>query len=255
MLDEFIRQCEARGGRVEHDPHGGSRCITDSGASGGGGGQGSPQANKAVVNGLGAIAFVLIMPFAPMHVIMLLAPQTDAQKSEDRKRSNEEFQKVKRAIKDRERRGREAAELAKQLANAEASASDEMASAKARVTPIPFNPPKLVPSTSYSCTRAEMVMWYREGWPLEGFESQGDYRSKCGPFTPAKASAAIDPTTNACSPDLLTCGGTQHCCPKDAPLLNLCDTNCYRTPHDIFGAIEEPAMRCSRYVDCGSNIK
>ena len=255
-LDDFERECRAKGGTPIHNPNGGGHCEMPSGSSSSSNAPMNPQAAKAVVNTFGAIAFILILPIAPMHVIMLVAPkQTEAQKAEDRKRSNDAFKKVKAEISTREYRGREADKLARQLDDAELAAVDEVAAAKSRAKPVPFNPPKLVPSESYSCTRAEIVMWYREGWPLEGFKSKEDYQARCGPFTPEELAQPIDKDTNACNPALLTCGGTTWCCPLNTPLFNPCNTKCYRTPHDIFGATEEFGMRCNRYTDCGSNIK
>jgi hypothetical protein len=239
----------------DNNPEEARRLCYGSASSASGGGQLNPAVSKAMVEGLGTIAFILIMPFAPLHVMMMLTPQTADQVAADRKRSNEEFAKVKAQIKERERRGRDIGKLAKQLADAEAGATDEVAAAKARVTPLPFTPPKLVSPASYNCTRAKLVMWYRDGWPLEGFESKGDFQGKCGPWTPAMNSKLHDVTTNACDPEWLTCGGTDRCCPKDSPIFNPCDTNCYRTSDDIFGAIEETAMRCNRYVSCGANVQ
>lgn len=215
-----------------------SVCYDES--SGGGGGQ----VNPSIVKGAGAVAFVIILPFAPAHVISLFGPIGSKEESD------RAFKTYLAAQRDLRKLGRQAGWIAKAMRDAEAGVVDEAAQAKERARRLGFDPPKLVPSMDWLCDQAMMLLPFRTEWPVGAFPSQGDLRLKCGPvdaFTVNKPPVGDPPV---CDADLLTCAGALACCPRSHPVYNPCDNACYRTS-DFRAAEGEAGLRCNRHVRCG----
>lgn len=212
-----------------------------------GGGQTAP-INPAVIEGLGTIAFVLILPLAPAHVVQLFGSLGSVEVS------TREWNAYAAQLRELQAKGRAIGKAARALRDAERDAPDERRAANAKLRAQPIAAPKLVPSLAYRCDRVLVVAWYRDGWPLEGFDSLHDYQTKC-PGDPGVAARAPAGDPTSCDAGDVLCAGTDAaCCPTAQPVYNPCDRACYRTS-DFRAAATEDGLRCRRYTSCGASVR
>ncbi|HTL37019.1 MAG TPA: hypothetical protein VL326_27975 [Kofleriaceae bacterium] len=246
MLDEFIRQCEARGGHVEHDPNGGSTCVeASSSGGGGGGGQANPAAAQAAGKVFASIFITIGFAFMPGHVAELISDgpkQTAKQAHDDWNQYAAKRQTLIKAGKDAE-----TSSTAYWKLDAEERAQLRDAGApKPKLKP--FNPPHLKPDLHYMCDQAKLLLPSTHTTGAVGmFVNEGDMVGKCSQFT----EPPVDPD-RSCAANTLACGlsNPDVCCPTGYPIYNPCSEKCYRTTDFVAGP--DPGLHCNTSRDCGA---
>jgi hypothetical protein len=152
----------------------------------------------------------------------------------------------------RELRARIAADeaLGRKLARARVElAVAERAAERAPEAPASFawNAPELVPSTPFRCDKARIELPLGHEWPIAGFANFDELCDSC-PCNLGTATVAPSPEDKTCPAETFACTGYDVCCPREYPIYNPCDTNCYRTSE--FGLSPEAAARCGHYLSC-----
>jgi len=247
-LDEFIRQCEARGGHVEHDPNGGSTCIEGSSSSdGGGGGQANPAAGQAAVKVLGSIFVTIGFAFMPGHVAELFAKDGEKQTAKQAHDDWNQYAAKRKALIDKGRDAEKESAAYWKVDSEERAQLRDGPAAKPALKP--FNPPHLKPDLHYMCDQAKLLMpsTHSTG-PLGMFANEGDMVGKCTQFT----EPPVDPVYE-CPTGSLVCGVTnpaQVCCPTGYPIYNPCSVKCYRTTDFVAGP--DPGLHCTTSRDCAA---
>jgi hypothetical protein len=223
--------------------------CTDScgGDSGGGGGYVAPRAprqpmTKAQKAEVGVFLWLFTFWLGPGHMAEILInggehlPPTHAV-------ARQRWNDFRARIVASERIGRLAASKRSRLAAAEDIGETTPDAPRS----FAWNPPHLVPSIPFQCDKALIELPL--GYPNPGGFADMDAMCNACPCSKPAASRAPDPPDQTCPADTLTCTGDNVCCPRDAPIYNPCDQNCYAGSN--FGlSPKTDGAACDHYTDC-----
>lgn len=249
-LDEFIRQCEARGGHVVHDPNGGSVCegaSSDSGSTGGG--QANPAAAQAAGKVFASIFITIGFAFMPGHVAEAFAKDGEKQTAKQAHDAWDQYAAKRKSLVDKGRDAEKGRAAFLSISAEEYATLRDAPAAKPALKP--FHPPKLKPDLHYMCDQAKLLMpsTHTEG-PIGMFENEGKMVEQCSQFTEPPVDA-----NRECPAGMLACGIStpDYCCPTDHPIYSPCEHKCYRTTDFIAGP--DGDHHCNTSRDCAATLK